>query len=150
MSKNPAAIKPTASFADAASLEPTLDTAVGQFKMKLSAAGVQLGWLGQNGSGWAILVTSVKEALSLEEYPYNGKLYFRIKGSNKYLSVGTTPANEGYVGFYAWLSATSFTRRGSNFVSDLNSQALSLYSKDNAYLYAWDAYTILDVDFQAV
>jgi len=150
MSKNPVEINPASTFADAMSAQPTLGAAVGQFKMKLSANGVQIGWLGQNGNGWAVLATDPKDALTLEQYPYDGKMYYRIKDSSKYMSVGTTPANKAYVGFYAWISSSSFTRRGSHLVSDLNGQAFSLYSKDNGYIYAWDAYTVLDVDFQQV
>ena len=150
MNTNPVEIKPTRTFAETTSAEPTLGTAVGQFKMKLSANGVQLGWLGQNDSGWAVLVTDLKAALTIEQYPYDGKTYYRIKDTKKYMSVGTTPANKAYIGFYAWVSASSFTRRGNNLVSDLNGQALSLYSTDNAFIYAWDAYTVLTIDFQSI
>jgi hypothetical protein len=146
---HPAETKPSAAFADTMSAQPAPTAAVDQFKIQLStSSGVKLGWLGQNNNGWATLVTDVKQALTIEQYPFDGKMYYRIKDSNKYMSVGTTPANKAYVGFYLWASASSFTRRGRNLVSDLNGQALSIYSTDNAYIFAWDAYTILDVDFQ--
>ena len=150
MSQHPAEIKPTATFAESMSAEPAATSVVDQFKMQLSTNGVPLGWLGQTGTGWAVLVSDPKHALTIEQYPHDGKMYYRIKGSHKYMSVGTTPANKAYVGFYLWASASSFTRRGRQLVSDLNGQSLSIYSTDNAYLFAWNAYTILDVDFQQI
>lgn len=109
------------------------------------ADGVQLGWLGQNGAEWAVLVADPAKALILESYPYNGTTYYRIRGTSRYMSV----SNDAYVGFYGWLGARGWKPDGSRLISEFNNQALSLYSTDNAYLYAWDKYTILDVRFQA-
>ena len=140
---DPAALKPTATFADAKEAEPQA-AAGNAFKMVLSSNGVQLGYLGKNGSGWAILVSDPASAVTLEAYPYNGINYYRIKGSSSYMSV----SNNAYVGFYSWSGATGFTRSGSQLISDFNKQPMSLYSVDNAYIYCWKEYTILDVTFQ--
>lgn len=43
--------------------------------------------------------------------------------------------------------ARGWTRNGTRLISDYNHQAMSLYSKDNGYIYAWDEYTVLDVRF---
>jgi hypothetical protein len=59
-------------------------------------------------------------------------------------------SDNAYVGFYGWLGARGFTRQGAHLVSDYNHQKLSLYSKDNGYLYCWDPYTVLDVRFDSV
>ncbi|MDJ1470397.1 hypothetical protein [Xanthocytophaga flava] len=123
--------------------EPVKTSTTGAFKMGLFSNGVQLGWMGQTDAGWAILVTDETKAIQLEQYPYNGTDYFRIKDTSRYMSV----SNNSYIGFYSWTSATGFTLKGSHLVAGYNGQQLSLYSKDNAYLYAWDAYTVLDVKF---
>ncbi|MDJ1485700.1 hypothetical protein QNI16_34790 [Cytophagaceae bacterium YF14B1] len=124
--------------------EPVKATSTTTFKMGLFSNGVQLGWMGQTDSGWAVLVTDESKAIRLEQYPYNGVTYFRIAtDTSRYMSV----SNNSYIGFYNWLSATGFTLKGSHLVANYNGQQLSLYSTDNAYLYAWDAYTVLEVKF---
>ncbi len=144
---NPVDEKQTTTFLSEAKAntlaEPTLAIATGTFKMGLFSNGVQLGWMGKDSSGWAVLVTDPNQAVQLELYPYSGVNYYRIANTSSYMSV----SNSAYIGFYNWLGATGFTRNSSNLVSDYNQQKLSLYSKDNGYLYAWDAYTVLDVKF---
>jgi hypothetical protein len=141
---DPASHKPTNTFAQAREAEPHAAADLNSFKMVLSSNGVQLGYLGKDGSGWAVLVKDAGSAVTLEQYPYNGVTYYRIKGSSSYMSV----SNNAYIGFYNWLGATGFTKSGSQLISDNNKQPLSLYSVDNAYIYAWKEYTILDVSFQ--
>jgi len=116
------------------------------FKLALFSQGKPLGWLGENGKEWAILVTDPNQALVLEVYPHNGSTYYRIKGTSRYMSVSLT----SYIGFYNWLNASGFTTQGTHLVSDYNGQKLSLYSQENGYLYAWDDYTVLDVQFEPV
>jgi hypothetical protein len=147
MNVQPASNKPTVTFAEAMLAAPEVTGTVGQFKIKLSANGVQLGWLGQDKKGWAVLTTDGQQALTLEQYPYDGKTYYRIKGTSNYMAQGTVGANKAYIGFYGWLQASSFTRSGVHLISDINGQKLSIYSTDNAYIYAWDPYTVLDVAF---
>ena len=143
MEMNPVDETPTTSFSEAKNAEPMVAD-VNSFKVALfDNQGTQLGWLGENGSEWAILVTDPNQALTLESYPYNNVHYYRIKGTSRYMSV----SNNAYIGFYNWLGATGFTMQGTNLVSDNNGQKLSLYSQDNGYLYAWNAYTVLDVKF---
>jgi hypothetical protein len=108
------------------------------FSIKLMNNGLPLGWLGRNSSDWAVLGDT---PLTLEQYVYDGKTYFKIPGESKYMSV----SNNAYVGFYAWSGATVFRQDGGHLVSDYNNQKLSLYSTDNAYLYCWDKYTVLQV-----
>ena len=148
MSTHPAAVQPKNAFKDEmrTSLanrefhEPG-QAAANSFKVGLFSAGVQIGWLGQNGGEWAVLTTDASQAAVLELYPYKGVSYYRIKGSSRYMSV----SNDAYIGFYNWLGATGFTLVGTHLVSDHNHQKLSLYSTDNKYLYAWDQYTVLEV-----
>ena len=142
---------PTGTFADAMTVEPSVSPS-GSFKLKLSGPGGFLGWLGQNGSGWAVLVKEEKDAVSLVYYPWKGQDYFQIEGSSKYMSVGTNWPNKNYIGFYNWLGASGFTRQGDYLVSNLNGQRLSLYSMQDAYIYACDdaEYTPLKVSGFAV
>jgi phospholipase C len=150
MNHEPASTSPSRSFAEAkraeqASPEPAAQ-ATNAFRLALFNQGTQLGWLGESGSGWATLVSDAQQAVVLEQYPYEGVTYFRIKGSGSYMSV----SNSAYVGFYNWLGASGFTLKDGHLVSDFNQQKLSLYSTDNGYLYAWDAYTVLEVRQVAV
>ena len=145
MSNQPASTSPNLSFAEVKRAEQAppepASQATNAFRLALFNQGTQLGWLGQNGSGWAVLVSDPQQALVLEQYPYEGVTYFRIKGSGSYMSV----SSNAYIGFYNWLGATGFSLKDGHLVSDYNQQKLSLYSTDNAYLYAWDAYTVLEV-----
>lgn len=150
MSNNPAEKSPITDFqsAKASSGAPEEASvlaagASGFFKLALSHQGVQLGWLGQDSSEWAILVANESQALTLESYPYDNVTYYRVKGSSRYMSV----SNNAYIGFYNWLGTSGFTLSGGHLISDSNHQKLSLYSKDNGYLYAWDQYTVLEVRF---
>ena len=153
---NPIEIIPTTSFAEVMRVErralatnkndeePIVANAI-SFTVSLFNKGAQIGWLGENSLGWAILVTDPTKALVLEQYPDNGVTYYRIKGTARYMSVSTG----AYVGFYNWLGATGFKMQGTNMVSDYNGQKLSFYSTANQYLYAWDAYTVLDVKLES-
>ncbi len=141
MDSHPAQHPPETPFAHALRAEPASDPGLESFRLSLFAGETQLGWLGKNAHGWAILVTDRESSLVLERFPYEGVDYYRIKGSGEYLSVST----RAYVGFYNWLGARGWTWRGSELVSDYNGQKLSLYSKEDAYLYAWDDYSALNV-----
>lgn len=151
----PADEKPTTSFSETlkaenqpsetGEVEPQLpcgDYSNG-FRMALYGGGKRLGWMGENGKEWAILVTDVNKALVLEPYPWNGVMYYRKKGSKRYMSVSTG----SYVGFYDWTNARGFTLKGANLVSDYNNQKLSFLSEADQYLYCWDAYSVLEVKF---
>ncbi|AUB80634.1 alkaline phosphatase family protein [Candidatus Thiodictyon syntrophicum] len=150
MAMNPVDEKPTSSFSEALRSEqrPQLGAACSEpvitggtsYKLALFSQGKPLGWLGENDSEWAILTTDPKQALALEHCPYQGVNYYRIKGSQRYMSV----SNRAYIGFYNWCGATGFTVQGTHLVADHNGQQLSFFSMENQYLYAWDAYTVLD------
>jgi phospholipase C len=150
MNHQPASTSPNLSFAEvkrAEHLAPEpVALATNAFRLSLSNQGTQLGWLGQNGSGWATLVSDAKQAVVLEQYPYEGVTYFRVKGSGSYMSISTN----AYIGFYNWLGASGFTLKDGHLVADANQQKLSIQSIDNGYLYAWDAYTVLEVRQEAV
>ena len=145
MKHNPVDNKPVGSFAEFVNAEPIAAAAVDTFKVALSSNGVQLGWLGKTDGDWAILVTDSNQALTLELYPYDSVNYYRIKGTSRYLSV----SNQAYIGFYNWNGARGWTLQNQHLISDDNNQKLSLYSKDNGYLYAWDKYTVLEVTFDS-
>ncbi|GET35310.1 hypothetical protein [Microseira wollei] len=144
-------IEPTATaltFDEAMNIEPTATAvaAAGQFyRVSLSQNGTHLGWLGQDSKQWAKLVSQA-EALTLEWYPYNGVNYYRIRGTNRYMSV----SDRAYVGFYSWSGATGFTVVGSHLRSDYNHQEMSYDKKEKGYLTCWNTYARLDVGFQRV
>ena len=143
MEMNPVDQAPTTSFSEAKNAEPMVAD-VNSFKVALfNQGGTQLGWLGEDSGEWAILVTDPSQALTLESYPYNNVQYYRIKGTSRYMSVSAN----AYIGFYNWAGATGWTMQGTNLVSDYNGKKLSLFSTDNGYLYAWNAYTVLEVKF---
>lgn len=146
MTTHPALHTRPASFADSMNAEP--GTSTGTFKLALSGPdGVQLGWLGCDGSGYAVLVADENKAVTLESYPHENSTYYRILGTKRWMSV----SNQDYVGFYevlGWLQATPFTKDDSgHLISQYNHQKLSLYSKDDGYLYCWNDYTVLTVRF---
>jgi hypothetical protein len=153
-SNEPAKNVPKTTFAEAMSIAPVgpsqgkgVATAVGTFKLELLLNGVTLGFLGQDSNGWAVLVKDQSQALSLEWYPYNSVNYIRIAGSSNYMSVGTTAGHNGYVGFYGWWGAAGWTVNGGNLISSVNGQKMSIYSPDNGYIYCWNDYTVLTVQF---
>ena len=146
MEMNPVDQAPTTSFSEAKNAEPMVAD-VNSFKVALfNQGGTQLGWLGEDSGEWAILVTDPSQALTLESYPYNNVQYYRIKGTSRYMSVSAN----AYIGFYNWAGATGWTMQGTNLVSDYNGKKLSLFSTDNGYLYAWNAYTVLEVKFEPI
>jgi hypothetical protein len=116
------------------------------FKMKLSKDGIFIGYFGVDSSGWGVLVDGAANAVTFEPYPYGGVMYYLNHANGTWLSISTN----SYAGFYsAWSSAEpcvydAATRR---FICSDGGQALSLYSRDNGYLYFWDAYGPLQVDF---
>ncbi len=148
MALNPVDEKRATSFSEAFRTEKpeSVEAAVNSFRLALSSGGIQMGWLGEDSGQWAILVTDPNQALTLESYPYNGTNYYRIKGTDRYMSV----SDAAYIGFYNWLGATGFQLQGAHLVSDYNGQSLSFFSKEDGYLYAWDAYNVLDVKFEPI
>jgi hypothetical protein len=112
------------------------------FHLKLIFQGVSAGWLGTNSSGWCVISETPTPIT-----PYiwsDGKVYYKnLKGD--WLSL----SRNSYLGFYSsWSNATAWRKDRKRFISDYNGQALSLYSQDDGYLYAWDAYTLLDVEWE--
>lgn len=149
MTTNPAEMKPVTTFSnamaagklDALNAGAAPVAGVNAFKLELKLNGTTMGWLGQDDGQWAILVTDPAKALTLELVPESGVDYYRIKGTDRYMSV----SRNSYIGFYNWLGATGFTFKGSHLVSNYNDQQLSLKSVENGYLYCWNDYSILDV-----
>ena len=144
---------PTLGFAEAMNVPPPMDAgaSTGTFTIMLSLNGVTQGYLGANGSNWAVLVDE-SDALSLEWYPYNGVNYIRQAGdTSEYMSVGTVLTHNGYVGFYSWWGAgnAGWSLTNNHLISAVNGQAMSIYSTDNGYIYCWNDYTVLDVTLES-
>ena len=150
MTMNPVDYKPIDKFSiEASNIEPSTTEPIprsnfeindGIVYMELYYNGVSLGWLGRDSEGWGRLVNRSR-ALALQLYPYNGVNYYKIPGEKQYMSIN----RNAYVGFYSWSGAVGWTREGNGLKCDDNRQFLSLYSRDDGYLYCWDAYTRLDV-----
>jgi len=114
--------------------------------MKLSKDNILIGYFGVNSSGWGVLADGAANAVTFEPYPYGGVMYYKNHANGNWLSI----SSGSYAGFYDnWTSAEScvYTKDNRRFICSDGGQALSLYSKDNGYLYFWDAYGPLQVDF---
>jgi hypothetical protein len=138
---------PTVTFAEAA--------VAGAFHIAFFIQGVPQGYLGNNGKGWAVLVSDISEATKFQFETHGSETYIQsMDESNSYLSVGTVGVNKGYVGFYSWarMGNAAWRVEGTppkqTLVSAINENAMSLYSKENAYIYCWPAYTTLNVELQ--
>jgi hypothetical protein len=122
----------------AASASDNVATAL-TYKLELYFKTEKVGYLGIDGGGWCV-VTDEAKATKIESYIFEQKIYLRTTGG--YLSV----SNTAYVGQYNWIGA-----RGWEFLSDgrlrseYNGQHLSFHSRENGFLYAWDAYNVLTV-----
>ena len=114
------------------------------FKLELSYNDGVVGWLGQDSDEWAI-VSPEPNALILEEYLYEGVTYYRIKNTDRYMSV----SRNGYVGFYSWGSATGFTVEDGHIKSNYNGQYFS-YTLDDEYVHADTGLRVLDISFVGV
>jgi hypothetical protein len=110
------------------------------FMLQLFNNGVSIGYVGVNSSNWCVLVTDISQATKFSQYINGGINYYMANGS--YLSI----SHNAYAGLYGWLGACGWVfEADGTFLCQYNNQHLSLYSNDNAYLYAWDAYTVLTV-----
>jgi hypothetical protein len=144
---DPKTVVPSGSFAPrSASSAKVAGPVKSTFKMKLSKDNILIGYFGVNSSGWAVLVDGAASAVTFEPYPYDGVMYYKNHANGDYLSI----SNNSYAGFYSsWTNAESCEYRPDSrkLICSDGGQALSLYSKDNGYLYFWDAYSVLQVDF---
>jgi hypothetical protein len=146
MKKHPAEHTPEPTFAEAMAAVPLMPAAEGKFIVSLFSQGFHLGYLGQNEGRWAVL-SQRGSAQVLEQYPYNGVTYYRLSSdTSSYLSLN----DQAYVGFYGWIGARGWKLEGRSLISLYNNEKLSLFSKDNGYLFCWNAYTVLDVTFEKV
>jgi hypothetical protein len=147
---DPVKSKPTTTFAAAMEANaPAADGPINTFRIALSSGGVQLGWVGHNDSGWGILVSDVSKALTFEVFrPDPDETFYRIQPGNGSFMCASDNA---YVGFYPLVGDNGAWRMSdSHLIAKINNQPLSYYSKENAYLYCWDKYTVLDVSLQNV
>ncbi|MGD0453045.1 MAG: hypothetical protein ABSB69_05570 [Solirubrobacteraceae bacterium] len=141
---------PSGAFAESPSAASP--DATSTFIIALYNNGILQGYLGIDDGGWAVLVSDLSSAARLIWYPYNSVNYIQVTSGNwqnYYMSVGTAPTRNGYVGFYGWWGAAGWSFDGTHLKSAVNQQHMSIYSIDNAYIYAWDAYTVLDVKLQS-
>lgn len=119
----------------------------GSFVIELFNNGTQVGYVGVNDDGYCVIVTSKSSALTFTAYVKDNTVYYQTQyqGSTKYLSVSDHIGARDYVGLFSWHGATGWKQANNHLISDYNNQALSMYSTDDGYLYAWDAYDVLDV-----
>lgn len=131
------------------------------FKFKLSDQGHRpLGYLGLVSDGiirgtYGILSRNAANAATFESYPYGGAIYYQVRANGPWLGITgnayTTLLSE-------WFQAQSWThdRDTKKLVCAKNAQALSIYDLEERhryqgdgppYLYCWDEYHILRVDF---
>ncbi|WP_457332904.1 hypothetical protein [Rhizobacter sp. P5_C2] len=116
------------------------------FRLSLWRQGLHVGWLGENSTEWAVLVTDIRHALLLEACPYNGSVYYQVSGSLRYLALSP----DACIGFYNWANASGFTREGRHLVADDTGQKLALQSAESGDLCAWNGCGVLEVGFEPV
>jgi len=115
------------------------------FKMKLSQGGNSIGYFGVNASGYAVLADGPANAVTFEPFPFGTDMYYRNHANGMWLSISVS----SYAGFYNnWLSAEPcvYNKDTRTFICADGGQALSFYSRQDGYLYFWDAYSVLQVD----
>ncbi len=143
---DPKAIKITGTFEDSmAAHESKVAAANGNFKIMLKLNGIVVGWVGINKDGWCIL-SPKEDALAFSPYVQDNKTYYKVIGGaydGYWLSINMN----AYAGVYRWWGATSWRFLDRHLICDYNNQKLSLYSTSNQWLYAWDAYSVFDVEF---
>jgi hypothetical protein len=116
------------------------------FKMTLFKDGISIGYFGVDSLSWGVLVDGAANAVTFEPYSYGGVMYYKNHANGMWLSIST----RSYAGFYTyWTSAEPCVhdKDSRKFICSDGGQALSLYSKENTYLYFWDTYGPLQVDF---
>jgi hypothetical protein len=145
-SADPRTVVPSGSFTPRRSpAGPVAGPVKSTFKMKLSKDDIPIGYFGVNSSGWGILVDGAADAVTFERLPHGELTYYKNHANGLWLSISTG----SYAGFYSlWPSAEPcvYTKADRKFVCSDGGQALSLYSRDDGYLYFWDAYGALQVD----
>lgn len=130
----PHTIRPSGLFVAASSR-------TGSFKLGLSYNGVDLGYVGVNDRKYCVITGS--DPLEFTTYVEDQKVYLETQwdDSTYYLSI----SRNAYVGLYNWRNATAWKFEDGTLLSEDNQQHLSYYSTSNEYLYAWDAYSVLEV-----
>lgn len=155
---HPALHTPVGAFDAGVRQLPTSDN---PFILKLSIGGRPYGYLGENEQGWAVLVGTPDQARKLWCFVDGSYLHVVRNVDNRYMCVGSAgTVNNGYVGF--WHIAPPLTgwapgwylNDNNNLLNSIanggNGQALSLESRENGYLYAWDAYSKIQVEVHEV
>jgi len=139
---------PTGSFAE--HLEQSTESAAvsggPSQKAELFVNGASIGWLGETDGEWCV-VAGRDSALALEAYVYSSVLYYRkASATSRYLSVSD---GYNYVGFYNWYGARGWTYKDGVLTSLYTNASLSIWSSDNAYVYAngGSGYTPVTVAF---
>ncbi|AFZ24581.1 hypothetical protein Cylst_2355 [Cylindrospermum stagnale PCC 7417] len=140
---DPRSIKPTGKFLPEVTKERA---ALGSniFYLKLSVNGDDIGWLGADTDEWCV-VSDRPIGITPYFHIHDGRTYYHNQ-AGWWLSV-----RRGSVGFYKnWNDATSWRIEGKAFISEHNGQALSIYVLNEMYqyIYAWDEYIRLDVEWQ--
>ena len=121
--------------------------------MKLSCNGLQ-GYLGKGTKSWACLVEKDRAA-RLTTTTDQGQVFYG-SDADGWLTVGTTPARNGYVGFYPWNGAGwpnwRYDAASKRLMSDLGNGPLSLMELYDGFVYCWagDGYAAADVEIETV
>ena len=113
--------------------------------MGLSDENGPLGCLGRHENDYAMIVNITSAAIQFERETDRAGNYFRVAGTDTYLSVTKSP---NYLAFYPASGKTSFQLNNIYLTSDWNNgQKLSFHDDYDHYLYARNDYTVLKVNF---
>jgi hypothetical protein len=117
--------------------------------MKLSLNSNCIGYFGVNDSSYAVLALSADDAVIFNPYSYGLEMYYRNHSNGMWLSVNES----SYAAFYdEWAGAEPcvYNKESRKLICSDGGHALSLYSTSDGYLYFWDDYSVLKVDFEIV
>ena len=117
------------------------------FKMKLSQNNSLIGYFGINTSNDAVLANSATNAVLFNPYPYGADMYYRNHANGMWLSISERSYAEFY-NYWADAEPCIYNKHTRKLICSDGGNALSLYSTADGYLYFWDDYNVLQVDFE--
>jgi len=126
---------------------------MGAFVLRLSRNGME-GYLARGKNDWAVL-SDRDNAVRLRARDDGGALYYGTE-DDKWLSVGTVGANEGYVGLYGWKTtgypAWKYDVVSRRLTSGLAGAAVGIkeYSDGHIYCYGGAGYVPAEVEVEYV
>ena len=124
--------------------EPTAESAVGEFNIKVSLNGVPLGWFADNGSPewWIIAVPQQSDSITWTQISSGGNIYLQ-KSSNNYLSYRVPKPYADGLKIRGWAYAAKWKLQDKNLLCVDNGK---LVGRDGDSFYA-NGENVVEVEF---